>query len=908
MLFLSLLLLIPGVLQGQPNVRGFEFVPDSAVFVFSESVYGVKPARVFVAGGFNGWSVNPAESKFQLKPSAPGTWRLALANKDLRAIPKGSEYKFVIDDGKWMDPPAVASNIKNGNLEFLHGVTPPSLKAEFKKTGNIWVVLEGVERSLDPKSYRLTNAKGKEIPVASILPNDARQALLKTAVPVDIRRVYYLEVPAHKLKTMVSFDGWFREVYSAKPLGANVENRSINASEASITVAWRKTSPSAHTAIRLFAPRADSVRVFFYNGKDDTSEFASARMKIDSDYVWEVIVPDDLHGIWYDFAVYGPDEPGNHFFQKTGVKVTDPYARVTDDGWGKGRIWRATKPAAKLKGGIPSMKDVVAYEVHVQDFTDLLPVPENQKGTIPAFTKPGLKNKAGAKIGFDYLVDLGINTVHLLPVQEFIHYKDSLWKPVFENDPQMKRLAIANENYQWGYRTTHAFAVESRYRQKGTEPGAERDQFRDLVQAFHDKGIAVIIDIVPNHTGENIDKGFKQHILNWNGIDKVYHYRTRNGEHLGEYGNEVKTENRPMVQRWLIDQCLHFINEFGIDGFRVDLAGQIDQQTLIALKKAIGEDKIVYGEPWIGSNDPEYEANPDWDWYKIDAPITFFQDDSRDAYKGTVFHITWDVKKRGFAGGDVSARSKVVTSLQSYWPEEKKPTDGIKYLDIHDNWALADQFADNADLDGRKGVYENRVKLAAALLFTSQGPVVVHGGTEMLRSKGLTENADFVKNLKDGTPVQFKGRGDTYNQRASNWFLWENAGQTKNAAAGFNSDFKGQFAFWKGLMEFRKSKYGQVFRNSERLPEGYYQFIAPENEGLLGYVVNGSVAVFMNAGDKADAFKNVTLPAGKWKLVGNINGVNTAGVKDDAKLMKIDGGKAFDLNLSGADLKIWVKE
>ena len=248
---------------------------------------------------------------------------------------------------------------------------------------------------------------------------------------------------------------------------------------------------------------------------------------------------------------------------------------------------------------------------------------------------PGLTNRKGEKIGFDYLIDLGINTVHLMPVQEYLHYPDEDWRASFEDDPYMISQGVNQENYQWGYRTSHAFAIESKYRTQGREPGSEREEFRDLVQAFHNQDIAVIIDIVPNHTAENMDGN--EWYFNFNVLDKLYYYRTKDFKHIGAYGNEIKTENRPMVQRWLIDQCLHFIEEFGVDGFRIDLAGQIDQQTLKALKEAIGKDKIVYGEAWIASNDPNYEANPDWDWYKEDSPITFFQDDTRNAFKGPVF-------------------------------------------------------------------------------------------------------------------------------------------------------------------------------------------------------------------------------------------------------------------------------
>jgi pullulanase/glycogen debranching enzyme len=321
-------------------------------------------------------------------------------------------------------------------------------------------------------------------------------------------------------------------------------------------------------------------------------------MEQDEQGVWETIFNEDLKGKYYDYTVHGPVEPGNHFYETVPVHVSDPYTRVSLDTWGKCRVWPRTSPARPLTYGIPRMENTIAYEVHIQDFTDLLPVPEDLKGTIPAMHISGLTNATGAKVGFDYLVDLGINVLHLMPVQEYLHYPEKEWQEAFQDDPFMKAMGVDQENYQWGYRTSHCFAVESRYGRKGSAPGEQREQFRDMVQAFHDKGIAVIIDIVPNHSAENMEG--QDHFFTFNVLDKIYYYRTKDLEHIGEYGNEIKTENRPMVQRWLIDQCKHFIEEFGIDGFRIDLAGQIDEQTLIALKHAIGPDKILYGEPWGG--------------------------------------------------------------------------------------------------------------------------------------------------------------------------------------------------------------------------------------------------------------------------------------------------------------------
>lgn len=870
----------------EERAQGYALRDDfkKAYFLFDESLYGKKPEQVVVTGSFRGWSHDMSD--WQLKSMGDGLWVLETENPDLSKVAPSAEFKFRIDKGQWLDAAAKAPNKKSGNLIFMQGVTPPTLRAEIRRNGTIWAKVEGMDRPLDTKSYRLTDGKGREIAIAQVLPNTATETLVKAAEPLDPRRVYYLEIPSKKLRSVASFDGWFRDLYSAKELGANI------------------APDGTKTDFRVFAPRATAMKLYLYKGKDDKQAYATYDMVQDADGVWEMAVPGNLKGVYYDFTVHGADDPGNSFYETTPIHISDPYARVNDDAWGKSRVWTKTKPATPLKNGIPAMQDVIAYEVHVQDFTDNLPVADNLKGTMKAMTMPGLKNKKGEKIGFDFLVDLGVNVVHLQPMQEFMHYPDSAWRRSFENDPYMIAQGINKENYQWGYRTSHAFAVENRFRTKGSELGAERDQFRDLVQAFHDKGIAVIIDIVPNHTHEDMEG--HGNITHLNALDRQYYYRTNNDlKHIGEYGNEVKTENRPMAQRWLIEQVKQFVDEFGIDGVRIDLAGQMDEQTLKAFKEGIGQDKIVYGEPWIASNDPNYENNPDWDWYKADSPITFFQDDTRNALKGPTSNPENKATDRGFAGGNLAERANAMKALENSFAEDKTPLSGINYLDIHDNWALADQFA-TKDWDGRYGVDENRMKIAAVLLYTSMGPIVNHGGTEIMRSKGSAPLEESVKVLKWGEKeikLYYHGKRDTYNTRVANQYVWDNVGKTSKEAP---ADYKNMYAFWKGLNTFRKSSFGSVFRKAEAQPKGYYQFVAPASQpGVLGYVVDGKVFVLLNAGDKAEQVSGIQLPAGNWKRVANNQQVNIKGVKGANAKLK---GGAQTLQIPAEGLGIWVKE
>ena len=343
-----------------------------------------------------------------------------------------------------------------------------------------------------------------------------------------------------------------------------------------------------------------------------------------------------------------------------------------------------------------------------------------------------------------------------------------------------------------------------------------------------------------------------------------------------------------MVQRWIVDQLRHWVDELGVDGFRIDLAGQIDKQTLLRVKRELPDDVIIYGEPWIAPTDPDVASNPEWSWYKEDAPITFFQDDARNAFKGSPFAIT----DRGWAGGNGGYREDVMRALPNRFDEEPLATDGISYLDIHDNWALADRYA-LADNDGLAGVNLGAMRVAGGLLLTSAGPVVLHGGTEMLRSKALAPIEEHEVEAAGG-PIQFKGRDDTYNVRAPNRFLWDRLEP--------GSDEMAIRDFWRGLIELRMSDYGRVFRVAE-VPEGHYRWITPDEETLLGYVVGERVLVLANSGEY-DGLFHFDLPEGEWLQVAGTESVDLAGVPSEYAVLP---GGTHDLRVQGGSFLVWVR-
>jgi pullulanase/glycogen debranching enzyme len=623
-------------------------------------------------------------------------------------------------------------------------------------------------------------------------------------------------------------------------------------------------------------------------------------MRRNNDGSWEYGQSGDLEGTWYDFTVHGPPDTGNEFFEQVPVHISDPWARVSDDSFGRSRVRRPETPPPPVKGGRPKMEDVIAYEVHVEDFTLALPgLAEEKRGSFSGFVESGLRNKHGEAVGFDYLVNLGINVVHLLPVQEFLHYPDDEWRRAFANDVYMREQMVAESNYQWGYRTSHAMALESRFRTRGSEFGSQNREFRNLVAAFHEKGIAVIVDLVFNHTAERMDS--REMYFHFRVLDRHLWYRT--GEDLnfiGEYGTETKSEDRPMTARWIYDQCELLVHEYGVDGFRIDLAGLTDEQTLSELRRRLGPDIIIYGEPWIASSDPDYEANPDWNWYKEDAPITFFQDDTRNALCGPPDNPRDKSTDRGYAGGNGN-REAAKHAIANSFEHEHSPNKGINYLDIHDNWALADRFAER-DWNGLLGVDEGPYRIAAAMLFTSLGPIVLHGGSEFMRSKGATPLVSFIKTTETG-PIYIHGKRDTYNLRRPNLFDWDVLGT--NRADGAACNYGQMAAYWKGLIALRKSSWGKVFRIDQGITKDYIRWTEPDNPMVLGYVVGGSVAVAVNTADTPCIVDSFTLPAGSWELVVNDERAGTETISGYPE-SSLHGG-SVTLTLPPQSVRIWVR-
>lgn len=896
--------------NAQPN--GFEHSNDTTTFIFNPSDYGViVKNKVILGGDFNNWGNNLNPNKWIMVRQMGNFFTLRIYNPNFEIIKPNTEFKFRIDNGKWLNPPPTATNAENGSLVFMKGAEQLGITASMTDQNSIKVKLTGLasETIISDSSMILTNAQGKNITIKTITitsitkqtkENYTVHLELFTSTILEKQRIYTIKIPALKLKTMVNFDGWFCNLKSNKELGAHIlEN-------------------GEQTSFRVFAPRANLVKLYLYKPTPKNKNYFAKTpyqtidMVMDEQGVWETIIDKNLEGVWYNYTAHGLKETGNFFYENNPIYLSDPYARVIMEGTNTCMVTAKTKPATALKNGIPKTNELILYNTHIQDFTNKLPIQENLKGTFVGMGASHLRNKRNQPIGFDHLVNLGINAVLLMPVQQMFHWPKEEWSRKFGKDPIMQEQEIANSYYNQGNYISHAFAIEWQYRQKDSKPGDERIQLRDLVQKFHDKNIAVIIDMAWFQTAENIDE--KNPILHFSGFDKQYYYRSKNSEQFGVLENEIKTENRYMVQRWIIDQCKQLVNEFGVDGFKIKMSKLTDNETLKALKAALPENIIVIAEPWGNSIDPNFTKNKMAD--KNTTPISFLNNKVSSAYIGNASLLSDKNRHRGWAGGNPEERNLVIEALSDSVNTYAKNTP-VNYLDIYNNYALADKFG-TTNFDGRFGVDEANYKIASTLLFTTPGAILINGGSEFLHSKAAAPANPITKEINN-EKILLGTKQNTQNLSKPNQLVWDNIGKTKtpqntNLPEPYtNCNYKNMLAYWQGLIALRTQIFLPLMNSSNpqnaRANWGNYQpidfnnlfqFILPENEKMLGYMIDNKILVLINNDNKPNSFETNTMNLkGRWKLIANSNEINLNGITQKTLI-----GNPIKAN----GICIWLKE
>ncbi|MFH1618504.1 MAG: type I pullulanase, partial [bacterium] len=465
----------------------------------------------------------------------------------------------------------------------------------------------------------------------------------------------------------------------------------------------------------------------------------------------------------------------------------DPYSRCNTAHDGRGLFIRDTPAMEESPGFDPS--ESVIYEMHLRDFTIDPQSGVHHKGKYLGSAEVGTRHARFKEIktGLDHLLELGINTVQILPVQDF------------ENDE-------SSDTYNWGYMPVHFnspdgwYATDTRGPQRVTE-------LKRLVNALHKNGIKVVMDVVYNHTAESGGKEYGLSAM----ADGYYYRRKPDGAYWdgSACGNEFKSES-PMAGKFMLDSLKYWVREYKIDGFRFDLMALIDRETMAEIVrelKSMKEDILIYGEPWAPGATPVAKIEKG---SQRSAGFTIFNDNFRDAVKGNVFDLSPGYVQAGLNRDGVIAGIR--GSIDDF---TDSPLETVNYVSCHDNHTLWDRINLSVEDDVPPEMRVDMDKLANAIILTSQGIPFLHSGEEFLRSKNGAENS---YNLPDSV----------------NKIDWE----LKNA---HNDVFK----YYRGLIELRKKHPAFRMKTAEAVRKNlrfYEETGLPSTEPGIAYVIDGAAA------------------------------------------------------------------
>lgn len=591
------------------------------------------------------------------------------------------------------------------------------------------------------------------------------------------------------------------------------------------------------TTFKLNAPKKPTIRLYAV-GRGGKAE-KKVKMKQTSENVWQATINGDLKGKFYTFDIGKGETPGV-FAKAVGcngqrgaiidMKTTNPI------GWENDDILVLQNPA-----------DLVIYEMHHRDFSIDKSSGLMNKGKFLALTE----QKA-----IKHLKELGINAVHILPSYDFASVNEGN-----TTDPQ----------YNWGYDPLNYNVPEGSYSNDAELPSRRILEFKQMVQALHKAGIRVILDVVYNHTfdieGSNFERTFP----------KAYYRYTADGKpsNGSGCGNETASE-KPLMREFMLESMKYWMKEYHIDGFRVDLMGIHDIETMNIIRNeltAFNPNVFIYGEGWSAgkcaypTEKLAVKAN-----VKQMPGIAAFSDELRDALRGPFNDDKQAAFLGGIAGFEESIKAGIAGMIAhpqvdyskvnySKEPWANEPTQMISYVSCHDDMCLVDRIKASipeAAYDMDELIRLNQ--LAQTAVFTSQGVPFMLSGEEMLRDK--------------------KGVHNSYNSPDEiNHLDWNNL-----------KTYPQVFAYYKGLIHLRKAH--PAFRlGSAELVRKHLEFL-PSQDCLVAFRLKNhaggdkwnNIYVVLNGSTN---LQTINIPNGKYTIVAN------NGVVDEAGIGEMEGGEVM---------------
>ncbi|GAB6977179.1 type I pullulanase [Prevotella falsenii] len=582
------------------------------------------------------------------------------------------------------------------------------------------------------------------------------------------------------------------------------------------------------TTFKLNAPKKPTLRIY-EAGRGGKVE-KKVKMKQTSENVWQATISGDLKGKFYTFDIGRGETPG--VFAKA-VGINGKRGAIIDmqttnpSGWSSDRRLTLKNPA-----------DLIIYEMHHRDFSIDASSGLVNKGKFLALTE----QKA-----IKHLKELGINAVHILPSYDFASIDEA---------------NTTTPQYNWGYDPLNYNVPEGSYSFDAEQPTRRILEFKQMVQALHKAGIRVILDVVYNHTydieGGNFDRTFPM----------AYYRYTADGKpsNGSGCGNETASE-KPLMRQFMLESMKYWANEYHIDGFRVDLMGIHDIETMNLIRKelrAIDPNIFIYGEGWsagtcaypteklaLKANIKQMPGIAAFSDELRDALRGPFSDDKQAAFLGDIAGFEESIKA-GIAG--MIAHPQVDYTKVNYTKEPwaSEPTQMISYVSCHDDMCLVDRLKASipeAAYDMEEVIRLNQ--LAQTAVFTSQGIPFMLSGEEMLRDK--------------------KGVHNSFNSPDEiNHLDWNNL-----------KKYPQVFAYYKGLIQMRKAH--PAFRlGSAELVRKHLEFL-PTQDCLVAFRLKNhaggdkwkNIYVVLNGSTN---LQSVNIPKGKYTIIANNGVINEAGI------------------------------
>ena len=591
--------------------------------------------------------------------------------------------------------------------------------------------------------------------------------------------------------------------------------------EGNLGTEWTKDK----TTFRLWAPTADKVYVNLYkNGWcSDHEAIERMEMKPYQNGTWIVVKEGDLQGTFYTYSVLLGDEE---------LEACDPYAKAVGVNGERAMVvdLSATDPEGWDMDKSPfqnrSITDAVIYEAHIRDLTVHKDSGIKNKGKFLGLAEEGTTNSSGDITGLDYIADLGVTHIHLLPFFDYASVDES-----------------QEGQYNWGYDPQNFFVPEGSY---ATDPYQGETRIREakkMIGAFHQKGIGVIMDVVFNHVHDaerfcfnNIVPGYFSRI-DGNGIYS-------NGSICG---NDTASE-RSMVREYIVQNVLYWAEEYHIDGFRFDLVGLLDIGTINEIVErvhAARPEVLFYGEGWaMPTNVTKTGVKMATQKNSYLTPdFAYFNDTMRNLLRGR----NSDTSERGYVNGGTGRTDCLKSNLMGipYWA--CSPEQVVNYASCHDDLTLYDKLK-AAEPEANRALLLRYNRLAAGIVFASAGIPFIQAGEELIRRK---VNADGTLNSNS------YDAGDDINA-----IVWDCLQDT---------DCREMRDYYRGLIAFRKEHPSLRIKNIREIRDRitFYDIQKGEEiiclidcEGVDGETA-GQLCMIFNPDEEE---KEIILPEGNWEI------------------------------------------